>query len=138
MSDALLNFLMYALPSGFLVQLLNWWLSRKKRKVQDMGDIDGLYIENINKLREELIKTQDENRKVYRDIGRLERAVSKLERAISKATTCRHFDDCPIRSELPEQAGSSSTDFRPIRQHGARDNNRRPPRSGHATPQGEA
>ena len=137
MNDALLNFLMYALPSGFLVQLLNWWLSRRKRKVQDMGDIDGLYIENINKLREELIKTQDENRKVYRDIGRLERAVSKLERAISKATTCRHFDDCPIRNELPEQTGDG-TDYRPVRQHGKRENNRHPPRNGTATPQGEA
>ena len=137
MSDALLNFLMYALPSGFLGAIVNWWLGRRKRKVQDMSDIDGLYIESTNKLREELIKTQDENRKVYRDIGRLERAVSKLERAISKATTCRHFDDCPIRNELPDGA-EGGTDYRPMRQHGKRENNRHPPRNGTAAPPGEA
>ena len=137
MRDVLLNFLMYALPSGFVVQLLNWLLSHRKRKAQDMGDIDKLYIENINKLRDELIKTQDENRKVYRDVGRLERAVSRLERTISKITTCSHFDDCPIRNELPEQTGGG-TDFRPMRQHSDRNNYRHPPRAGSATSQGEA
>lgn len=137
MSDVLLNFLMYALPSGFLGAIMNWWLSRRKRKAQDMGDIDSLYIENIKKLREELIKTQDENRKVYRDIGRLERAVSKLERAISKATSCKHFDVCPIRNELPEQTGDS-TDYRPLRQPGKRENNRNPPRNGTTATQGKA
>ena len=137
MSDVLLNFLMYALPSGFAVQLLNWLLSHRKRKAQDMGDIDTLYIENIGKLRDELIKTQDENRKVYRDIGRLERAISKLERAISKATACPHFDDCPIRNELPEQTGGS-TDYRQPRQHSDRNNNRSPTRTGTATAKGEA
>ena len=88
--------------------------------MQSMGDIDALYIENIGKLREELIKTQDENRKVYSDIARLERAVSKLERTIGKVAACPHFDDCPIRGELPEQTGSS-TYYRPMRQHGKRE-----------------
>ena len=108
MNETFLNFLTYALPSGFAVQLLNWWLGRRKRKAQDMGDIDSLYIDNINKLREELIKTQDENRKVYRDIGRLERAVSKLERTIGKAAACPHFDACPIRGELPDGTGGGA------------------------------
>lgn len=125
MSDTLLNLLTYALPSGFVVQLLNWLLNRRTRKMQSMVDIDALYIENIGKLREELIKTQDENRKVYSDIARLERAVSKLERTIGKVAACPHFDDCPIRGELPEQAGSG-TDHRPKRQHGKRENDPHP------------
>lgn len=137
MNEAFLNFLMYALPSGFAVQLLNWIAGHRKRKAQDMGDIDALYIENIGKLREELIKTQDENRKVYSDIGRLERAVSKLERTIGKAAACPHFDACPIRGELPEQAGSD-TEHHLVRQHRKRENNRHPPGYGNSATQDEA
>ena len=92
---------------------------------------------NINRLREELIKTQDENRKVYRDVARLERAVSKLERAINKATGCRHFDDCPIRNELSEQQGSS-TDQCSLGQPGKRKKNRSPTRNATATQPDEA
>lgn len=137
MNDVLTNLLTYALPSGFLATLLNWLLSKRKRKARDMGEIDTLYIENINRLRDELIKTQDENRKVYRDIAKLERAVSKLERAINKATSCRHFDDCPIRNELSEQTGSG-TDQRPIRQPGEHKKNRNPTGAARAAPQGKA
>ena len=137
MNNVLINLLTYALPSGFLVTFLNWIVSRRKQKARDMGELDTIYIENINRLREELIKTQDENRKVYRDVAKLERAVSKLERAINKATSCRHFDVCPIRIELSEQT-SGHTDQRPIRQPDKRENNRHPPRNGPATPQGEA
>ena len=137
MEDVLMNLLTYALPSGFLVTLLNWLLSRRKRKARDMGEIDTIYIENINRLREELIKTQDENRKVYRDVARLERAVSKLERAINKATGCRHFDDCPIRNELSEHQGSS-TDQCSLGQPGKRKKNRSPTRNATATQPDEA
>ena len=111
MNEVLSNLLNYALPSGLFVQLLNWMLSFRKRKARDMGEIDTLYIDNINKLREELIKTQDENRKLYR-------AISRLERAVSKATACRHFAGCPMRGELQEQTtgNAAGNDFRPVRQ----------------------
>lgn len=137
MSETFLNFLMYALPSGFAVQLLNRLSNRRKRKMQDMGDIDALYMESIGKLREELIKTQDENRKVYRDIGRLERAVSQLERTVGKAAACPHFDRCPIRDGLPQQSGGG-TDLRPMRQPGNRADNRHPSRDTASAARGEA
>lgn len=123
MNDVLINLLTYALPSGFLVTFLNWIVSRRKQKARDMGELDTIYIENINRLREELIKTQDENRKVYRDVSKLERAVSKLERAINKATSCRHFDVCPVRDELSEQT-NGHTDQRPIRHVGKHEKDR--------------
>lgn len=137
MRETFLNLLMYALPSGFAVQLLNGWRERRKRKVLDMGDIETLYIGNINKLREELIKTQNENRKVYRDIGRLERAVSQLERAVGKATACPHFDRCPIRDGLPQQPGGGAY-RRPPRQHGKHADNPHPPRDTAPAMQGGA
>lgn len=64
---------MYALPGGFLVQAINWYRNRKLSKARQGTDIDAAYLDNINMFREELIKIQNENRKLYRAIARLDR-----------------------------------------------------------------
>ena len=58
--DVLWNIIMYAVPGGFAVQLINWYCNRKLSKARQGGDIDAAYLDNINMLREELIKIQDE------------------------------------------------------------------------------
>lgn len=91
--DVLLNILTYALPPAFAVQLLNWLRNRRLSKARNGGDIDAAYLDNINLLREELIKIQDENRKLYK-------VVARLDRTVARATACRHWNNCPIRNEL--------------------------------------
>ena len=95
--DVLWNIIMYAVPGGFAVQLINWYRNRKLSKARQGGDIDAAYLDNINMLREELIKIQDENRKLYR-------AIARLDRTVARATACRHWNDCPIRIELQKPA----------------------------------
>lgn len=87
------NIVTYVLPTGAAVQLLNWLRTRKLAKARQAGDIDAAYLDNINLLRQELIKIQDENRKLYR-------AIARLDRTVAKATGCSHWGDCPVRSEL--------------------------------------
>lgn len=99
--DVLWNILMYALPGGFLVQFINWLRNRKLSKARQGGDIDAAYLDNINMLREELIKIQDENRKLYR-------AIARLDRTVARATSCRHWDDCPIRNELQKSGADDN------------------------------
>lgn len=92
---------MYALPGGFLIQAINWYRNRKLSKARQGTDIDAAYLDNINMFREELIKIQNENRKLYR-------AIARLDRTVAKATSCRHWDDCPIRNELQKSGSDSS------------------------------
>ena len=70
-------------------------------KARQGTDIDAAYLDNINMFREELIKIQNENRKLYR-------AIARLDRTVAKATSCRHWDDCPIRNELQKSGSDSS------------------------------
>lgn len=99
--DVLWNIIMYALPGGFLIQAINWYRNRKLSKARQGTDIDAAYLDNINMFREELIKIQNENRKLYR-------AIARLDRTVAKATSCRHWDDCPIRNELQKSGSDSS------------------------------
>ncbi len=108
--DVLWNIIMYAVPGGFAVQVINWYRNRKLSKARQGGDIDAAYLDNINMLREELIKIQDENRKLYR-------AIARLDRTVARATACRHWDDCPIRVELQKPAENTEQP-RPKRQSG--------------------
>lgn len=98
------NILASALSGGLAVQVINWVRNRRLSKARQGGDIDATYIDNINMLREELIKIQDENRKLYR-------AIARLDRTVAKAVSCRHWDDCPVRGEL--QKSGSDGDYRP-------------------------
>ena len=115
--DVLWNIIMYAVPGGFAVQLINWYRNRKLSKARQGGDIDAAYLDNINMLREELIKIQDENRKLYRAIARLDRA-----------TACRHWNDCPIRIELQKPA-EDTEQLQPKKQLGKQKRVRSPARS---------
>lgn len=99
--DELWNILAAAGSGGLLVQFFNWLRNRKLSKARQGSDIDTAYLDNINILREELIKIQDENRKLYR-------AIARLDRTVARATSCRHWDDCPIRNELQKSGSDDS------------------------------
>lgn len=103
----------YLFPTGLGAAfgwMLNWYRNRKIFKAKQGTDIDTAYLDNINLLREELIKIQDENRKLYR-------AIARLDRTVAKATSCRHWDDCPIRNEL--QKSGHDDNIQPVKRQSA-------------------
>lgn len=103
----------YLFPTGLGAAfgwMLNWYRNRKISKAKQGTDIDTAYLDNINLLREELIKIQDENRKLYR-------AIARLDRTVAKATSCRHWDDCPIRNEL--QKSGHDDNIQPVKRQSA-------------------
>lgn len=102
--DSLMQILGYIFPAGLGTALgatFGWFLNRRLSKVRQGSDIDAAYLDNINMLRDELIKIQDENRKLYR-------AIARLDRTVAKATSCRHWDNCPIRNELQKSGQDDS------------------------------
>ena len=98
------------LSSTTVGAIFGWIVNRRLSKARKGGDIDAAYLDNINMLREELIKIQDENRKLYR-------AIARLDRTVAKATSCRHWDDCPIRNEL--QKSGTDDRLQPIKRQPA-------------------
>ena len=115
---------MSALSGGFAVQLINIWRNRKLSKARQGSNIDTAYIENINMLREELVKIQDENRKLYK-------AIARLDRTVAKASACRYWDNCPIRDEL-QKSGQADRVRQARRQPAKRPQGRNPPEAGAA------
>lgn len=111
--DTLMQILGSIFPAGLgtaVGAVLGWLLNRRISKVRKVGDIDAAYMDNINQLREELIKIQDENRKLYR-------AIARLDRTVARATSCRHWDDCPIRNEL--QKSGTDDHIQPVKRQSA-------------------
>ena len=96
-----MDVLMAAISSGTLFTGLSWWLNKKLRKAKSAKEIQDVYKTMYENLESTILKFQDENQKLYR-------AVARLERAVTKATTCKHYNDCPIREQLQEHRNSDS------------------------------
>lgn len=80
---------------------IGWFFNRRLSKARNGGDIDAAYMDNIQNLRSDLLNSINENRKLYR-------AVARLDRTVARATTCRHWNDCPIRNELQKSGQDDS------------------------------
>lgn len=90
-----IDILLTAISSGTLFTGLSWWLNKRLRQAKTAKETQDVYKTMYENLRTTILKFQDENQKLYR-------AVARLERAVTQATTCKHYDDCPIREQLQE------------------------------------
>lgn len=88
-----IDILLTAISSGTLFTGLSWWLNKRLRQAKTAKETQDVYKTMYENLRTTILKFQDENQKLYR-------AVARLERAVTQATTCKHYDDCPIREQL--------------------------------------
>ena len=120
MTEQLIEILISALTGGSLVQLLNWWRERRLQRARSGADVDSAYMENIQNLRSDLMKSIDENRKLYR-------AIARLDRTLAKASACRYWEHCPVRIELQKSgkvgelaSDGADTDRQPAVRHTAR------------------
>lgn len=88
--EQIMQILLWFAPSG---ALWAWLKHRENRKVLAAKERNDTYKEMYDNLSGTLIDLQNENIKLYK-------AVRGLNRTIQRASTCKHYADCPIRSEL--------------------------------------
>lgn len=105
-----MQILQWLVPSGIAGSLWAWLRHRENSKVIAAKERNDAYKEMYDNLSGTLIDLQNENIKLYK-------AVRELNRTIQKASTCRHYADCPIRSEL-QKSGTIDTERTPYRQPG--------------------
>ena len=124
--ETIMQILQWLVPSGIAGSLWAWLRHRENSKVIAAKERNDAYKEmyaNLSKMRSSMkMKTngqlivfsgpsgsgkdtilksllaQNENIK-------LNKAVRELNRTIRKASTCRHYNDCPIRIELQKSGG---------------------------------
>ena len=97
-SDLIMQILQWLVPSGIAGSLWAWLRHRENNKVLAAKERNDAYKEMYDNLSGTLIELQNENIK-------LNKAVRELNRTIRKASTCRHYNDCPIRIELQKSGG---------------------------------
>lgn len=105
--DVLIQLLSWAVPGG-LGASVTWLLSRRQRRTREAKEVHDTYramyddvsatLSSIQERNNELNETLD---KIRQENSGLRRAVNALTKAIETVNTCRHYDDCPVRRELP-------------------------------------
>ena len=116
--DSIVQILQFLFGPGCIAAYWVWRKNKDNRKALASEERDNAYKQMYDNLSGTLIELQNENIKLYK-------AVRDLNRTIQKATTCPHYRDCPMRSELQEQAADNTTDQRPVRQSARRKKDRR-------------
>ena len=94
--DYLMQILGNLFPAGLGAAIgtaIGWFFNRRLSKARNGGEVDAAYMDNIQNLRSDLMNSINENRKLYR-------AIARLDRTVARATSCRHWNDCPVRDEL--------------------------------------
>lgn len=123
-SDLIMQIFQWLVPSGIAGSLWAWLRHRENSKVIAAKERNDAYKEMYDNLSGTLIDLQNENIKLYK-------AVRELNRTIQRASTCKHYADCPIRSEL-QKSGTIDTEHQQHRQPAKRQTIRAPARAGAA------
>lgn len=126
--DFLMQILGSLFPAGLGAAIgtaVGWFFNRRLSKARNGGDVDAAYMDNIQNLRSDLLNSINENRKLYR-------AIARLDRTVARATTCRHWNDCPIRFELQKSGADGDHLPAPKRQSAKRKTIRAPTGTGTA------
>ncbi len=117
MTETIKELLTWLVPSGGLGAVIVWLTNKTLRKIRTSKEVHDTYklmYEDVQKTIKEL---RDENKQLHK-------AMSRLERILSKVYSCRHYDTCPVRSELREQKKHDAitrADRQPSSARGARD-----------------
>lgn len=124
-TDLIMQILQWLVPSGIAGSLWAWLENNKVIAAKERNDA---YKEMYDNLSGTLIDLQNENIKLYK-------AVRELNRTIQRASTCKHYADCPIRSEL-QKSGTIDPE-RPQRRQPAKQKRVRSPSGARSAQRGE-
>lgn len=94
MLETILQYLQWAVPGGVGAAVM-WLLSRDVRRAHTAKEIHDTYRDMYSDVSHSLTEMREENERLYN-------AIIRLEHAVRRANTCRYWDSCPIRSELPQ------------------------------------
>ena len=123
--DYLMQILGNLFPAGLGAAIgtaIGWFFNRRLSKARNGGEVDAAYMDNIQNLRSDLMNSINENRKLYR-------AIARLDRTVARATSCRHWNDCPVRDELQKSGTDGDNLPSPKRQPGKQKRVRSPART---------
>lgn len=99
MTETIITILQWLIPSGSLATVIIWLTNKTLRNARTNKEVHDTYKLMYEDVKRTLIELKNENKNLYR-------AFARLERAVSKASTCNHYDVCPIRDELQQQQKS--------------------------------
>ena len=116
MADTILQYLMWAIPTGGIGYAIAWIAGRKSRRTKEIKELHDTYkvmYEDVSKaLLENQKKYNETNDKIARlqevamdlntENGRLHKAVNRLNRAIEAIQRCPYSAECPVLDELPD------------------------------------
>lgn len=107
MADTMMQFLMWALPSGGIGAAIAWIANRNVRQAKTAKEIHDTYKAMYSDVSDALMKVNRENEKLNAKVDELtkenertRRSLNRLCRAIEAIQLCPHRSSCPVRSEL--------------------------------------
>ena len=108
---ALLDILMWVLPSGFLASLGTWILSRKTFSARNRKEQEVIYKQlyesqgdTLLKMDERITELQNQNIIINGNFAKMQRTLLTVA---TQAVRCRYWDVCPLRGELSKYKPSA-------------------------------
>ncbi|MDR0505452.1 MAG: hypothetical protein LBH32_01355 [Dysgonamonadaceae bacterium] len=116
MTDTLMNILQWLIPGGGLGVVITWIVSQRVRKTKEQKEVTDVYKEMYESKSQTVRELNEEINNLYRELGNTRRAVAKIY-------ACPHYDDCPVRDELPFDKTGKLKRCRKVNRHKAGNNN---------------
>lgn len=121
----MITLLQWLIPSGGIGAVIVWLTNKTLRNLRTAKEVHDTYKEMYEDVNSTLVDIRKENQNLYQitciqreENEKLYKAIASLERTLSRAASCRHWDSCPIRSELRKQeGGGTNLALAKIRQH---------------------
>lgn len=109
MADVILQYLMWAIPSGGIGAAIAWVANRKTRAAKAAKEVHDTYKAMYEDISTLLVETQKKYEDTTRKIESLDaehvrtrRALNRLSRAIEAIQLCPHRGSCPVSDKLQD------------------------------------
>jgi len=114
MGELILQYLMWALPSGGVGAAVAWMVNRRRRHTEEAKVVHDTYKAMYEDVSALLMATQERNRQTNDQLEEMEResrrtrsALNRLSRAIEAIQLCPHRLECPVRDELRDEQANA-------------------------------
>ena len=111
--ENLIQFIMWALPSGGFGAGIAWLASRRLRQTRQAKEVHDTYKQmyddvssELTGLRQQSLQNYEKTEELIRENMRTRRSLNRLSRAIEAIQLCPYRAACPVRSELQDAEGA--------------------------------